>query len=176
MSFNITNNKTKHYISLALYILMQKKEYEELSVKEICEKANVSRMSFYRYYSKKDDIFIDFTDERFEEFYNSIQKIKDLDSYKFVLEMFRYFKKYTRQIRILIKAKKEHLLLAQFNNYATYITRNVKTHRFDELKNNPLYPYYVAGGIFDILMQFVTGKITDSPEEVAMLIKEFGNE
>ena len=67
-------NKTKNLISLALYSLMLRHPYDEISVKDICEKAGVSRMSFYRYFSKKDDIFLDFCDERFEEFYTEINK------------------------------------------------------------------------------------------------------
>ena len=65
---------TKSLISLALYALMLKTDYDNITVKDICERAGVSRMSFYRYFSKKDDIFIDFCDERFEEFYSDITK------------------------------------------------------------------------------------------------------
>ena len=60
---------TKDLISLALYALMHKCEYDEISVKDICAKAGVSRMSFYRYYRMKDDIFITYCDERFESTY-----------------------------------------------------------------------------------------------------------
>ena len=52
--------KTKNLISLGLYSLMLRHNYDEISVKDICEKAGVSRMSFYRYYNNKDDIFKDF--------------------------------------------------------------------------------------------------------------------
>ena len=48
---------TKSLISLALYALMLKHDYDTITVKDICSKAGISRMSFYRYFSKKDDIF-----------------------------------------------------------------------------------------------------------------------
>ena len=67
---NKTRHKTKDNISLAVYVLMLKRPYEEISVKEICERAGVSRMSFYRYYNNKEDIFVDYCDERFEDFYS----------------------------------------------------------------------------------------------------------
>ena len=73
MSNRKAKNKTKGLISLALYSLLLRKNYEDISVKEICERAGVSRMSFYRYYNKKDDIFVDYCDARFEEFYEGVK-------------------------------------------------------------------------------------------------------
>ncbi len=170
MSNKKSKNKTKNLISFALYTLMLKHEYEELTVKEICEKANVSRMSFYRYYSKKEDIFIDYTDERFEEFYEKVHKMNDLTTYTFILEMFKFIKQYSRQLKMLRKAKKEFLLLNQFNNYAAYVTRNIKTERFEEKRNNPLYPSYVAGGMFNILMIWLDNDLKTSPETMTEML------
>ena len=63
-------HSTKDYITIALYYLMSKKDYESTTVTDICNKARVSRMSFYRYFNNKEDIFINYCDERFEEFFN----------------------------------------------------------------------------------------------------------
>ena len=59
-------HSTKDYITIALYYLMSKKDYESTTVTDICNKARVSRMSFYRYFNNKEDIFINYCDERFE--------------------------------------------------------------------------------------------------------------
>ena len=118
---------TKSLISLALYALMLKMDYDSITVKDICERAGVSRMSFYRYFSKKDDIFIDFCDERFEEFYSDITKKKINNAPEFTLAMFYFIKKYHRQIKVLKMAHREFLLLDQLNNYAKYILSNLKT-------------------------------------------------
>ena len=60
-------HSTKDYITISLYYLMSKFDYESISVTDICAKARVSRMSFYRYFNNKEDIFINYCDERFEE-------------------------------------------------------------------------------------------------------------
>ena len=72
MNKNQGGRRTKLLISLALYQLMFKYEYDDISVKDICDKARISRMSFYRYFTCKDDIFINYCDERFEEFFSSL--------------------------------------------------------------------------------------------------------
>lgn len=45
-----------NYITDALLILMKQKNYKDITVTEICEKAGVTRMSFYRSFKTKDDI------------------------------------------------------------------------------------------------------------------------
>ncbi len=50
---NKNNNLTKNYILESFYILLTKKHYNEISVCDICEKAGVSRMSFYRNFFSK---------------------------------------------------------------------------------------------------------------------------
>ena len=76
-------HSTKDYITIALYYLMSKKDYESTTVTDICNKARVSRMSFYRYFNNKEDIFINYCDERFEEFFAEIKEknITDIKSF-----------------------------------------------------------------------------------------------
>ena len=170
MSYKKSKNKTKGYISLALYRLMLRKDYEEITVKEICERAGVSRMSFYRYYNMKDDIFIDYCDDRFEEFYEKIKELKDYNARTFILEMFRFIKKYSRQLKILQMAHREFMLLDQLNGYAKYIVSNLKTEFFMERKNNPLFPYFFSGGLFNTILYLINTDMKMSAEEATDML------
>ncbi|MBR0440069.1 MAG: TetR/AcrR family transcriptional regulator [Bacilli bacterium] len=163
-------NKTKANISVALYALMHRKPYDEISVKEICEKAGCSRMSFYRYYSKKDDIFLDYCDERFEEFYLLFTSKGDFSIKNFTLEMFRYIKQYSRQIKTLKKANREWMLLDQLNSYAKYVMVNLKSDYLQEQKNNPMFAYFMAGGLFNVLMDWIENDFKVSPEEMNTML------
>lgn len=157
---------TKNLISLALYTIMLKKDYQDISVKEICQRAGVSRMSFYRYYDKKDDIFVDYCDERFEEFYNDAINKKVSSLKEFTLEMFRFIKKYSRQLKVLRTANKEFLLLDQLNNYSRYVISNLHSDYLKEQKNNPLFAYFMAGGLFNVLMKWIDNDLKQSPEDI----------
>ena len=43
----------------ALLLLLEKKEYEFITIKEICEKAGVNRSTFYLHYETIDDLLIE---------------------------------------------------------------------------------------------------------------------
>ena len=156
-------NNTKSLISLALYALMKKHDYDEISVKDICERAGVSRMSFYRYYRMKDDIFINYCDERFEEFYNRVNTVKDLSLNDFTLKMFEFIDEYKRQIKVLFQAHREFMLLDQLNSYSKYIISNLKSDYFMEQKNNPIYAYFMSGGLFNVIVYWMNSSHPYTP-------------
>lgn len=159
-------SSTKGLISLAVYSLMLKTEYDQITVKDICTRAGVSRMSFYRYYNKKDDIFVDYCDERFEEFYDAITAQKITSIQEFTLEMFRFIKKYSRQLKILKMAHREFMLLDQLNSYAKYVISNFKSDYLKEQKNNPIFATFMAGGLFNVLSYWINSDMHATPEEM----------
>lgn len=57
----------------ALINLLNKKEYEYISIKEICSQAGVNRSTFYLHYETKDDLLkecVEETNKRFIDFFN----------------------------------------------------------------------------------------------------------
>ena len=84
---------TKRNITLALHSLILRMPYDQISISEICRKANVSRVSFYHYYDSKDDILVQFCDEKFAQFFDTYVQDKNISFEELVLEMLRYLKK-----------------------------------------------------------------------------------
>lgn len=67
----------------ALLLLLEKKDYEFITVKEICEKAGVNRSTFYLHYESIDDLLyetIEMINKRFKSaFDNKVIKPNSLD-------------------------------------------------------------------------------------------------
>ena len=165
---NITH--TKNLISLALVQLMYKKDYSNITIKEICEKAGVSRMSFYRYYNSKDDIFIDYCDAKFEEFYEEYLNSPNLTLEQFILSLFKFFKKYYRQLVILRTAGKEQILINQFNGYLKYLIAHNNTKIVQAQAKNHVVGPMCSGGLYNVLMLWLDNGMEQSPEEMTHLI------
>jgi len=160
---------TKDKITLATYVLLKRKPYRLISVSEICEKANISRMSFYRYYSSKDDIFLDFCDQRFEEFYEIIQR-KNLEKVEdLILEIFTYIKQFSREIDKLKNAGLQYFLLKQFESYVKYIVKSSKNEKLTDALNNKIFSPFIAGGVFMAVITWGDNSYKDTPEEISKL-------
>ena len=54
-------------------------DYMEISIKELCDKANLTRKTFYLHYRQIDDLFVELQNEAIKEFYS---KISGIDIYK----------------------------------------------------------------------------------------------
>ena len=166
---NMINRKhsTKDYITIALYYLMSKYDYDSITVTDICSKARVSRMSFYRYFNNKEDIFINYCDERFEEFFSSLKDKDNLDILSFLIEIFIYLKKYARQVTILKKAKKENLIVEKFTDYGTYLAKRVDLTIDNNPVANRIIAAFLAGGTANILLLWFDLGLDVPPKEMA---------
>lgn len=168
MNLQKGKNRTKSLISLALYqLILKKNSFDSISVRDICETAGVSRMSFYRYYNKKDDIFVDYCDERFAEFYEEFFQNANPSARECVEGMFDHWRKYSRQLLILKRANKQSLLMDQFDSYARYLISNWQTLKNTELVNNPVIAPFISGGLFNILMSWLDTGMKETSTEMA---------
>ncbi len=65
---------TQECIATALMMLMESKDYDDISVTELTEKAGVSRMAYYRNYESKDDILINYLLDLGAELFDMLSK------------------------------------------------------------------------------------------------------
>lgn len=165
----IKNKKcsSQDLISMALYQLLQTNSYDDISIKDICNKAGVSRMSFYRSYSKKDDIFLNFCDQKFAEFFSNVKLEENITGYDFVLSLFRFLKRFERQLYITKMANKLDLLRDHFSNYWSFIISKAQKNDIDLLKVNPLTIPFISGGSFNILVHWIDSGFKETPEQMA---------
>ena len=169
---NVTNmisrkHSTKDYITIALYYLMSKYDYDSITVTDICSKARVSRMSFYRYFNNKEDIFINYCDERFEEFFASIKEKHVEDMMSFLVEIFLFLKKYARQVTVLKKAHKENLIVEKFTDYGTYLAKHIDLTIDNNPMANRIIAAFLAGGTANILLLWFELGLDVPPKEMA---------
>jgi AcrR family transcriptional regulator len=54
---NPTAIKSQRWLTETLIELMEEKPYEEISIMDICKKADLSRQTFYNYFDSKDELF-----------------------------------------------------------------------------------------------------------------------
>lgn len=158
--------QTKQLIALALYYLMLKKSFDDITVKDICLKAGISRMTFYRYYDKKEDIFVEYCDARFEEFFSTIRSVSIPTMADFLLYVFTFFKRYSRQLMTLKKAGKEELLIPQFTSYVSYILAKIKSIKEQTRLIGKYTAGFLAGGFFNILIIWLDEGMKESPEQM----------
>ena len=98
--------RTKRLLKEALISLILEKGYDEVSVQEVIDKADVGRTSFYTYFRSKEDLLLQNLDDLEEMFEPEEVKSEDLNVNEFSLMMFRHLKENWKLARLLLGNKK----------------------------------------------------------------------
>lgn len=152
------------YITEALLCLLKKKEYKDISITEICKKAGVTRMSFYRNFESKDDILLkkvrDVTDSFVKE--SAISYKNDTISSYFV-KLFTHMKQQKELCTALNKAGLIHAVKDEFDQ----IFLNTYRHEYDEYKS-----LFLSGGIYNVFLFWFINDCRDDPEILAKRLED----
>ena len=147
------------YITEALLLLLKKKEYKDISIVEICKKAGVTRMSFYRNFESKEDILFkkvrDVTDSFLKE--SAISYKNDTLSSYFV-KLFTHMRQQAELCNALNKAGLIHIIKDEFDR--VFISRY--SQEYDEYKS-----VFLAGGIYNVFLIWFRNNCRDNPEDLA---------
>ena len=147
------------YITEALLLLLKKKEYKDISITEICKKAGVSRISFYRNFESKEDILLkkiqNVTDSFLKE--SAISYKSDTISSYFI-KLFTHMKQQIELCNAHNKAGLMHMIKDEFDQ----VFLNTYRQEYDEYKS-----VFIAGGIYNVFLFWFNNNCRDNPENLA---------
>lgn len=148
---NMKSLHTQQHIEKALFSLLQKKPYTEISIAEITRKAHVSRTSFYRNYSQKNDVLTLFLANQYKKFIVAINEHKLKTLTKQLVAYLTFFKENPKVMKILLDPGFEGSLL---NFQTRYLKKLLSVYHPD--LNLPDYAIaYQSGGIYMLLIWWV---------------------
>lgn len=87
------NTYVKKQISSALIDLLSEKNFNDISVSELTEHAQVGRVSFYRNYSSKEDVLMQESQRLLSQWGDLFAQMKSEEYNSFFLSLFDFFKK-----------------------------------------------------------------------------------
>ena len=136
------NTKTTKEFEKTLFTLLEKKNYHDITINEICDVAKKTKMTFYRYYKNKEHLLaeasINLINREYNEEYNKIlAKENDAEEieYQSILTTFEFVAKHYEQISNLVykgdRFPLEVFKNALFENYQKYITNLINTNGYD---------------------------------------------
>ena len=189
MSVNKSESKyfnTALLMDEALLILLEKKDFEFISVKEICDKAGVNRSTFYLHYENMDDLLketIELINRKFNESFG--KKIVNLNVSSRE-ELFFIKDEYLIPYLNLIKKHKKVFKLIHekpdlFNNeseknnlYNSLFNKILGMYGVNEEDREYIFSYYTQGTLA-IILKWVEKDCLDDIEKISKIIIEVIN-
>lgn len=156
---------TRNYIFEALYELLSRKNINEINVSEICDKAGVSRMSFYRNFKSKDDLVSKSLEKILINLKESLSQQEQINQYTVTREIFSTALQYTK----ISQAFKNSDYIEKFINS---IGEQLFTFSPED-KINPTkkyVPIFYFSALAGVLAMWLNNGTKESPEEMARCI------
>lgn len=147
-------------ITKALFKLMAKKDYHEISISELVRVAGVSRNSFYRNYQSVEEIIRQDLNEKTTTWWDDF--IVDSNRYPHVIaEMFQLFLSMKAEINLLYKANLSYILME-------HIISCGKESLIGGL-SNVYQTAFMSGGLWGIANEWVLRGMKEMPDEMERL-------
>lgn len=152
----------------ALIELLKEKPLSAISVSEITQKAGVSRMTYYRNYASKEEIFEKYMDYLIECYHREVTEKSRHASYiryENILLGFEYFRQNAELVRCLLDSRlgsNLRMKIIQNELDLSLSSQGDKESRYVTIA--------YANALFGVMTEWVQDGMKDSPEELAQLI------
>ncbi len=152
-------NLSKESITTALFILIKKMPYDQISIKDICQRAGVSRTSFYRSFPAKDAIMRQYLFEITDVWRKNIRQYKPLNAYEWFLSIYRQLYDHREIARFCFDANLDYLIIDIIFKALRDYSRTFE------------FPDYVlchySGSIYATFKRWITKPNPESAEQLA---------
>lgn len=169
-SYNIDQkNLTIDSIFDALLLILEKKDFNKISVSEVTRKAGVSRMAFYRNFMVLEDV-LTCRLKAINQEYNELISGKTINNYELIKVYFQHIRKQKEFITILLNSGLSHLLLAELIEYIEKLSELLVCDIECETSYREYNTKFIAGGFFNVINFWCSGEMRESDEQMAELI------
>lgn len=143
----------------SLLLLLQDKSIDEISVKEIVEKAGVNRSTYYRHFGTKQEVVRHFYQLRLDEYLSTVSA--NISARAYFTGMFESFLRYKKELILLDQRELSFLLLEELN------ARIAQVHGNSKAAVRSLACNYHIGGVFNSFRYWLFEDMATPPDRLA---------
>lgn len=151
--------QVSRYITEAMMQLIKRKEYRDITVTELCGRAGVTRMSFYRNFKSREDVLRRWAVGVTDEFVRTSGiDYKNDPPEKYFVTLFTHLERYREECAALYRAGQIQVVKEQFDR----VFRLAYGDEYGDYK-----AAFLAGGIYNVFLLWLTNGCREGPEELA---------
>lgn len=170
---NPVSDKSKRWMENTLLKLMQTENYQEITIQEITDNAGLSRRTFYRNYSSKDEIIEGYFYKIWLEYTSLILQQRDLSLPNIARVFFTVMKNHLDFLSLVNRHQLLPLLLAKVDELLPPTFDVVKGEYMPFSKQRIQYALaFSTGGFMRILIRWLNDSEQKSPEEMAVIVED----
>lgn len=149
----------------AITLLLKEKDFEDISISELCKKAKVERPTFYNHFKDKEDFVIQMIRYLYKKRNVSIDDIKDFKEYckAFLIYVLKYIDKIKNpDVKKESKIGTSKLYLLCFKEIHNFLRKRYSTRKYKDIKeeDEEFFVYRMSSRLLASLVYFYNSKIS----------------
>ena len=169
----MNNNEQKQFFRECLYTalmeLMTKKPIEKIGIGELCSRAGVSRMTYYRNYRSKEDILASHLSACYDAFVERLRGEDELTLDKICLLYFTFMKEEEQFFTAMLHSRLAKIFIDELGKYMGEVMELF----LPEIKPPYYIMSYISGGFAKMSIDWIYNGMDVPVEEMATLLTAF---
>jgi len=165
--------RSKKWIVNSLIELMDKKPYNQITLKEIAENVDLARQTIYRNFATKEAILEYHIDGLYNEFIKIISAKKDVTLDDLLITYFEYWYKNKEFLKKLIDNNVYLILLDLHLKYLNSMATDEELKKLTFVSKNSYFNHFSAGGLWFVLKRWIEDGVEKTPKEMTNIILNF---
>lgn len=170
---------TRMILKDSLMKLLNEKPITSITVKEICERADINRSTFYAHYSDQFDLLDKMEDEIIEDMKGYLSQYdfeKEKDALQLIEKLLEYFASKHEVCKTLLNEKIDTTFQKKVMDTANHFFKQkwAGVNRFDQDISEHLSTFVISGSIH-VVKNWLLGGMNKSPREMAEIINNLIN-
>jgi AcrR family transcriptional regulator len=166
---------TKMVLKESFINLLEKKDISQISIKEICEDADINRATFYAHYNDQHDLLRKIENELLDNIQVYLEKLdqkdNNIDLILLTEKIFDYIKENSRLCKLLLSERgdlnfQKKIMMLVYDSIITELTDN---NNFTKEDAEYVYSFTITGCV-GIVQKWLDDDMTMSPHYMAAVV------
>lgn len=164
---------TRMVLKESLLELLQTKQIFTITVKEICERADVNRSTFYAHFSDQFELLQQIEDELIEDMMSylySYNAEKEVEVLQMTEKLIKYFAT-KKEVCLTLLSQNAH---SSFEQKVRHVAEEFIIHFQANKEHADMFPYisaYIVSGSIEVMKVWLQNDMDTPPKKIAKLIK-----
>lgn len=170
--------RTQKWLQDALLQLMREKPFQELQIREIADRAEVARPTFYLHYQSKEELLLSLVDHVFTEFFNNLVNNSARGNYNkqtLCIQLFVYWQRHEEMLCLIVQAEIQNEIIKRLGVYLKQLLLFIKAQTGKPVADGDaldLMVGFMSSGVYSLLTQWGLGKLPYTPEQMGLFLHQ----
>ena len=162
--------RTQHLLAKALIALTLEKGYEDVTIRDITERADIGYATFFRHYRDKDELLQDVVDVVLAELIDLLcPATSDADPTAIGVLLFRHVQEQSEVVRVLLRS---HSLLPRLIEAATQNIVSDHTPRPESIVPLEIAAHHIVASTISLIQWWLDHQMPYPPERMGLIYHE----